>query len=174
MPRKVFQVTGITGLAALEAKLRALPAAARSAIRQAMAEGADEIVSSMQNLAPVRRGKLRASIAATMGGGEVPKYAAFRSRRQGLSRNSRLIVAADPDLSVTITAGNPFVRYAHLVEFGVKQHIAGGKFKGAVIPEIPAQPFFYPGYRTNKKLVKARVNRAIRKAAKDVAAGRFV
>lgn len=75
------------------------------------------------------------------------------------------------ELSARISAGNSKVRYAHLVEFGTHAHIAGGKFAGAEIPAIPAQPFFYPGYRLGKKRAKSRIARAITRAAKKVAAG---
>lgn len=164
----------VTGLKSLEAKLKRIPKEVRSAVKQALAEGADEIVATMKNLAPVSAngshgwppGMLRDSIVATFGDGSTPKYAAFRNRK-----GRRAIQANDPDLSVTITAGNETVRYAHLVEFGTKPHVNGGKFKGTQNPGTAAQPFFYPGYRANKKRVKARIARAINRAAKSVAAG---
>lgn len=166
----------IIGLQSLQAKLKKMPAEARSAIKQALAESADEIVGTMKNLAPVSKsgtrgwppGMLRDSIVATFGDGTAPKYSAFRQRK----RNSkRVINAGDPDLSVTITAGNEDVRYAHLVEFGTAPHVNGGKFAGSQNPGSAAQPFFYPGYRAHKKKVRARITRAINRSAKKVAAG---
>lgn len=166
--------TKFKGLESLQAKLRKIPQQARSGIRQALAEGSDAMVATMRSLAPVsisgshgfEPGNLRASIVATFGDGSAPKYAAFRSRR-----GRRVVKTNDPDLSVTITAGDTDVRYAHLVEFGTKPHPNGGKFKGTMHPGTAAQPFFFPGYRAHKKAMKARVARAVTRAAKKVAAG---
>jgi HK97 gp10 family phage protein len=169
-----MSTTKFKGLESLQAKLKKIPQQARSEIRQALAEGSDAMVATMRSLAPVSSsgshgfepGNLRASIVATFGDGSSPKYAAFRSRR-----GRRVVKTNDPDLSVTITAGDTDVRYAHLVEFGTKPHPNGGKFKGTMHPGTAAQPFFYPGYRAHKKSMKARVARAVTRAAKKVAAG---
>lgn len=172
----VAPMAKIAGLTALSTKLsKKLPYQVRSRVKQALAEGADEMVATMRNLAPVLKepkkgrvkGALRDSIVATMGGGEVPAYAAFRGRKQGKSRNSKVIDVADPELAVVITAGNNAVRYAHLVEFGTAPHTNGGKFAGTHNPGAKAQPFFYPGYRANKKQVKNKVRAAIRKGIKE-------
>lgn len=162
------------GLEALQAKLKRMPKAARSEIRQALAEGSDAMVATMRKLAPVSPsgthgfppGHLRASIVATFGDGSVPKYAAFRARK-----GRRVIRANDPDLSVTITAGDEDVRYAHLVEFGTRPHPNKGKFAGTMHPGTRPQPFFYPGYRAHKKSVRARIARAINRSAKKAVLG---
>lgn len=165
---KKFSVTGIIGLKALSTKLsKSMPQQVRLRVKQAIAEGADEIVSTQKNLVPKKTGKLRDSIVATMGGGEVPRYAAFRKRKQGKSRNSRVIQVADPELVAVITAGNNGVRYAHLVEFGTAPHINGGIYAGTQHPGAKASPFFYPGYRANRKSVKAKMRAAIRKGVKE-------
>jgi len=88
--------------------------------------------------------------------------------------------AGDPDLTVTISAGNSGTRYAHLVEFGTSAHTItsdkpmgkNGIF-GTVVhhPGAAPHPFFYPVYRANRRSVKARISRATRKAAQAVAAG---
>lgn len=164
----------VQGLSRLASKLRQLPKSVRSEIRQALAEGADDMVATMKNLAPMsprgshgwQPGMLKASIVATFGDGSVPAYAAFQGRK-----GKRAVRSNDPDLSVTISAGNESVRYAHLVEFGTKPHPQGGMFKGTQHPGTPAQPFFFPGYRANKRKVKSRMSRAINRAAKKVAAG---
>lgn len=163
----------MTGVEALQSKLKAIPAVVRSAARQALAESGDEMVDAMRRLASVSPsgthgwppGMLRDSIVATFGDGSVPKYAAFRSRR-----GRRVVKSNDPDLSVTITAGNNEVRYAHLVEFGTRPHPNKGKFKGTMHPGTKAQPFFYPVYRAYKRRAKSRVSRAINKAVKRLAA----
>ncbi|MBX3494521.1 HK97-gp10 family putative phage morphogenesis protein [Chelatococcus sp.] len=149
----------IEGRDRLLAKLAALPPAVRSAIKQALAQGADEIVADAKRLAPKKTGKLRDSIKQTWGGGK-ERYASLSAGAKG-----------DPDLTVVISAGNSAVRYAHLVEFGTSPHINGGMFAGSEHPGTEAQPFFFPAYRANRRKVRARISRATTKAAKRVASG---
>jgi len=170
--------SNVKGLQSLQAKLKNLPSQTRAAIRQALAESADEMVGMMKRLAPVgppsgqqkakdaKAGALRESIAQTWGSGGAPKYAAFQKR----SGKKASPVSGDPDLSVRISAGNGKVRYAHLVEFGAAPHINGGKFSGSQHPGTAAQPFFYPSYRALRRRVKSRISRATNRAAKAVAA----
>ena len=142
----------------LLAKMRALPAEARSSIKQALAQGADEITDMQKRLAPVQSGDLRNSIKQTWGGGK-ERYSSLSAGAGG----------GDPDLTVKISAGNSKVRYAHLVEFGTAPHINGGKFAGSQHPGATPKPFFYPAYRALRKRVKSRITRATTKAAKKVA-----
>ncbi len=144
---------------ALLRKLAALPPAVRSAVKQALAQGADQITDEMKRLAPKDTGKLRNSIVQTWGGGKV--------RYSSLAGSSG--EAGDPDLSVRISAGNSEVRYAHLVEFGTAPHINGGRFAGTKHPGTSPRPFFYPAYRANKRRVKSRISRATTRAVKQVA-----
>lgn len=141
-------------------KLGAMPPAVRSAVKQALAQGADEITNEMKRLAPKDTGKLRNSIVQSLGGGKV-RY----SSMSGVSGE-----AGDPDLSVRISAGNSEVRYAHLVEFGTAPHINGGRFAGTLHPGTAPQPFFFPAYRANKRRVKSRISRATTRAVKAFAA----
>lgn len=159
--------TRIQGRERLLKKMKALPGEVRSAIKQALAEGADEITDMQKRLAPVSAtgshgnapGALRDSIVQTWGGGKV--------RYSSLTGNSG--AAGDPDLSVRISAGNSKVRYAHMIEFGTAPHINAGKFAGTQHPGTAAQPFFFPVYRALRKRVKSRITRATTKAAKKVA-----
>jgi HK97 gp10 family phage protein len=150
--------TKLEGRKRLLAKMAALPAEVRSAIKQALAEGADEITDMQKRLAPVKTGDLRNSIVQTWGGARV-RYSSL----------SAAAGAGDPDLTVRLSAGNGKVRYAHLIEFGTAPHINGGKFAGSQHPGTKAQPFFYPPYRALRKRVKSRITRATTKAAKKVA-----
>jgi len=158
--------TKVQGRERLLAKMRALPSDVRSAIKQALAEGADEIVEMQKRLVRVSLagshgnppGTLRDSIVQTWGGDK----ARYSSLAGGAG-------AGDPDLTVRISAGNSKARYAHLVEFGTAPHINGGRFKGTQHPGTAAQPFFYPAYRALRKRVKSRISRATNKAAKKVA-----
>ena len=143
----------------LLAKMAALPGSVRSAIKQALAESADELTAMQKRFAPKRTGALADSITQTWGGGKVA-HATLGGGGQ----------AGDPDLTVRISAGNKRVRYAHLVEFGTAPHIVGGRFKGALHPGTNAKPFFFPPYRALRKRMKSRITRATNKAAKQVAA----
>lgn len=139
-------------------KVAALPAQVRSALKQSLAQNADELVAMQKRLAPVDDGDLRESIVQTWGG-EAPRYASLKGKAG----------EGDPDLSVTISAGNSKVRYAHLVEFPTAPHINAGKFPGTKHPGTPGTPFFFPPYRALKRRMKSRMTRAAKKAARDIA-----
>lgn len=150
--------TTVAGLEKLQRQLRAMSTETRSAIRQAIAQGADDMVGLAQRLAPKKTGALAKSIVATPGG-KSPAYSTFRSAIEG-----------DPDLTVVISAGNSKVRYAHLVEFGTAPHINKGLFPGTQNPGTDAQPFFFPAYRATRRSVRSRIARAVTRAAKKAAA----
>src|SRR3712207_2714115 len=111
----------VEGLDRLKKRFAAIPPHVRSAMRQAMAEGADEVTDMQKRLVPKRTGRLADSITQTWGGQAGPAYASLKAGSGG---------RAAGDLSVSITAGNTRVRYAHLVEFGSKAHPQGGRFQG--------------------------------------------
>lgn len=150
----------ILGLEKLNRKLAKLPAAAEKRIKEAMAQGADEIVAMMKSLVAVDSGDLRDSIGWTWG--EAPKY----------SQKIATVKSSDGKLTLTIFAGNTKVRYSHLIEFGTAAHVNGGMFAGTMHPGTKAQSFFYVSYRANRRRVKSRISRAITKSAKEVAAGK--
>lgn len=146
----------VQGLAQLNRKLTVtIPNRVKEATRDAMEKGAEELVAMMKRLAPVDQGDLRDSIGWTWG--EAPRYA----------QKIAAVKAQDGDLSITIYAGNTKVRYAHLVEFGTKAHINGGKFAGTQNRGTTAQPFFYVSWRTMRKRIKSRVTRAMKKAIRQ-------
>lgn len=151
----------ITGRESLLAKMAKMPPAVRSAVKQALAQGADETQADMKRLAPKKTGALAESIVQTWGGGKV--------RYSSLSGDSG--EPGDPDLSVRISAGNSKVRYAHLLEFGTAPHKNGGMFEGTQHPGTSAQPFFFSSFRANKRRVRARMSRAASKALKQSAGG---
>jgi HK97 gp10 family phage protein len=150
----------IIGLQKLQKKLEALPGKVKARIREAMEEGAKEIVALAKSLVPADSGALRDSIGWTWG--RAPKGAMTIGKIQSIGG----------DLTITIYAGNSEAFYARWVEFGSAAHTAGGKFAGATIPAIPASPFFYVSFRALRGRVKSRITRSINKAAKEVAAGK--
>jgi HK97 gp10 family phage protein len=147
----------ITGRDRLRFVLTKLPKEQRKQLRTAILTGADDIASMQRRLAPFRSGRLRDSIVVTPGDRDIPRYATLKSRR----------TVKDPELAAIISAGNSKVRYAHLVEFGTAPHENEGKFSGTLNPGTPPRPFFYPGFRAQKKRVQNKINRAARKAIRD-------
>lgn len=146
-------------------KLAALPSAVRSAIKQSLAQGADEITAMQKRMAPVDTGGLQMSITQTWGA---------RPKQSSAGLVGGGAVAGDPDLTVWITAGGggrDTGWYARFVEFGTKPHRQGGMFKGTFHPGTAAQPFFFPPYRALRKRVKSRITRTTTKAMKQVASG---
>lgn len=165
------------GLDRLNAKLRRIPDAMREELRAAIAAGAADIVTAQKRLAPVKSGKLRDSIQFVFGDQEQVKYASLKFGAAGRQKG-------DPYLTAIISAGNSAMRNAHNVEFGAPAHkIKPKKPRGRLViegrvlppgyavdhPGAPAQPFFYPAFRANKRRVKSRITRAITKAAKKAA-----
>lgn len=129
------------GLKRFQERMRAIPKAVREGVKPALMKSAEEMAASMRLLAPEDEGDLKESIAVTGPGEKTPPY----SQPGG----SRVV----PENAAAITAGNSDVRYPHLVEYGTSQ--------------TPAQGFFWPGYRTNKKRAGNRIKRAMSKAVKD-------
>lgn len=142
------------GLRNLNRKLtRSIPEKAYSAVRAALEQSANDIVSEMKRFAPVDTGDLQMSISwcwgnapkGTMTLGTVGRGKGGRTqRKQGVDTTG---------LRISIYAGGGDTYYAWFVEFST-QH-------------MEAQPFFFPIYRAKKKSAKARITRAITKAVKD-------
>ncbi|WP_275789109.1 HK97-gp10 family putative phage morphogenesis protein [Pararhizobium gei] len=129
------------GLSRFQKRMRAIPLAVREAVQPALIKSAEETATVMRSLAPEDTGALKDSIEVTAPGQSTPDYS-----QPGGSR-----VAGE--LEALVTVGNHTVRYPHLVEYGSKK--------------APAQPFFWPGFRLNRKRAANRIKRAIGKAVRD-------
>ena len=125
----------------LKRRLDAIPRAVKAAVVPALITAGRDLSVTMRLLAPVDSGDLRNSIHITAPGETTPPYS-----QPGGSTTAG-------DNQVLITAGDSDVRYAHLVEHGTA--------------DAPAQPFFWPAYRLQKKKLSNRIKRAIRKAVRD-------
>ncbi len=164
------------GVNKLKRKLRALPAIAREEIHGALQQSAVEMVEAARNFAPVKSGDLRNSIGYTFG-----KYSPENSNVRGVGVAANKL--NDPDLTVTIHAGDAKAFYAAFVEFGTAAHTIKPKRPGGLLnifgrtitkvehPGAATRPFFFPAWRLVKKKAKGRISRATNKAAKKVAAG---
>jgi HK97 gp10 family phage protein len=132
-------------------KLTRIPQAMREQIRIAMAKEADEIVAMAQRLAP-----------SSPGGGTLRASIGWRWGDKAPSGTMSLGQVKAPSefgsaLTLTIFAGGGKAFYARFVEFGT---VKMGK-----------RPFFFPSYRARRKPAKNAIRRAVRTAAKQVAAG---
>lgn len=150
---------GILRLAALEKKLKRLPDIVIAKIKAAMEQSADEIVAMMKSLVPVDDGDLKDSIGWTWG--KAPKGSMIMDQAKA---------SLGGDLTLTIYAGDNKAFYARWVEFGTAAHVNKGMFPGTDNPGTRSQPFFFTSYRANKKSAKRRISKAVRDAAKEVAA----
>lgn len=115
--------------------------APRDAVLKALTTSAESIASTQRALAPEDTGALRDSITVTLPGQSSPPYSQPGGNR----------VAGDNE--VIITVGDTDTRYPHLVEYGTSK--------------TDAQPFFWPGFRLQRKHAQQRIDRAGRKALRD-------
>ena len=129
------------GLRRFQERMRAIPKEVRAAVKPALMKSGEEIAASMKALAPVDEGDLRDAIEVTGPGEQTPPY----SQPGG--------TYTVPETGVAVSVGNRDVRYPHLVEYGTTK--------------APAQPFFWPAFRSNRKRATNRIRRAIAKAVKE-------
>lgn len=126
-----------------------------------------------KRLAPFASGDLRNSIGYTFGA-----YRAENSNVRGVTASG---VGGDPELTVTVHAGDANAWYAALVEFGTSPHTIKPRRPGGLLnihgrliesvshPGGSPQPFFYPAWRASRKRVKSRISRATTKSVKEAA-----
>lgn len=129
-----------SGRARVDRMLSGATLAALAEVQPALLRAGNRIANTMRQLAPEDTGDLKNSIAVTPAGQSTPPY----SQPGGES-----VVPAN---QVAITAGNTEVRYAHLAEFGTAK--------------APAQPFFWPGFRLERRRATNAIRRSIAKAVR--------
>lgn len=122
------------------AKLKQLAPQSEEEILKATRISINEVLSFAQRLVPVRTGGLLASGSARI----LP--------REGKKNLIRGVVGFKAP-------------HAHLVEFGTAARFIGNHPTGI----MPASPFLFPAFRSNKKKITGRFSRAINKSIKDVA-----
>lgn len=124
----------------LKQRLARVPKEAKVEIRKALTIAAEQITMTQRGFAPVEDGTLRNSIRHS-------------PMNESGGRFGVQIEAGGPATTRIVREGQSATYdYALAKEFGTE--------------DAPAHPFFFPGYRANKKRAKARINRAIKKAAK--------
>jgi hypothetical protein len=142
----------VQGADRLRRKLNQLPDAYQREIFLAFEQGAEDATRMMRGLVPTDTGALKASIGWTWG--EAPSGS---MRIGGLDHSPPNPDSPDADKRITISAGDAKAYYARWVEFGTLQR--------------PAQPYFFPSWRSVRKSVQSRNRRAMSKVARKVAAG---
>lgn len=129
------------GLASFQQRMRAIPKAAREAVKPVLVKQGEAMAGTMRVLAPFDEGDLKGSIAVTGPGQSTPPYS---------QPGGSMVV---PENAVAITVGNTDVRYPHLQEYGTTFH--------------GAQPFFWPAVRLHRKKATAAIKRGIGKAIRE-------
>lgn len=157
-----------------KAKIAMLSPTLQAAIRQAMAQTADQIVAAMKDLVPVETGKLRESIAWCWG--NPPENAKLFTVVEG--------EPAPGSFKLSIFAGNFEAFYARWVEFGTRAHAPGGYRSEPVgnhpgkkhdagkhgHAATPAHPFFYPVWRAYKGQLRKNIVKILNTAIRQLAA----
>lgn len=133
----------VKGLDDFNRRWGAIPDKVRQAARETLEQNAEEIVADMRRAAPVDDGDLRDSINWTWG--DAP---------EGTLTVGTVGGSEYAALRITIYAGGGDAFYARFQEFGTVN--------------MPANPFFYPVWRTRKRRVKSRLTRNINKAIKSL------
>lgn len=119
-------------------RMNAIPKAVRLAVLPALHTGAEEIMDAQERLAPVDDGDLKRSIRTEPGRHE---------------------------LAIAITAGGPLT--TRPVRDGVSTTYDYALAQEHGTADMPANPFFFPGFRLARKRAQARVKRAIGKAVRS-------
>lgn len=143
-------------------------------ISAALAQAGEEVAEAVRRAVPVRSGKLRRSIRSYTG---IDDPGRMNANVRGVDSGGNMSATArrmsKAGLLVTVAAGDADAWYARLVEFGVKG-TAGkprGPNKGAgARGPIPAQPYFFPTVRAQKRAATRRVAAAVGRAVKRVRA----
>ena len=129
----------VQGLTEFQSRWGAIPDLVRNEMRAEMEDIADDMVAQMYSRAPFLTGDLAGSIQWTWGDAPAGslKLGSVSGREYGA-------------MTLTIYAGDKDAFYARFQEFGTVK--------------MAANPFFYPVWRANKRRIKARLSRAVRKA----------
>lgn len=142
-------------------RMRSMPKVARAEFRKALEKSSDEMSDTAKRFAPVDDGDLKKSIGRTFG-----NYRPDNANVRGVAVSGR----GDPDLTVTVHAGDEKAWYAALVEFGTQPHEQpNNPFNGGRHPGSAPHPYFFPAYRLLRKRARSRLATANRKAVKAAA-----
>ncbi|KFI24328.1 HK97-gp10 family putative phage morphogenesis protein [Paenirhodobacter enshiensis] len=143
----------------------------RRILRNALSKAAQPMADAAAANAPKRTGRLARSIIV---GSKLNDSQKKMHRKLTAEERSAVTLFVGP--SYREGAGG---RAGHLVEFGTRPHINGGKFKGTRNPGTKPRPFMRPAFdaeaeptvRRLKPLLWAAIDRAAKRAARRLAKG---
>lgn len=141
----------VEGAARVRRLLAQIPAKVQEAAQRSLEQSAEEIVQLMRRLAPRDSGALANSIGWTWGN------APAGSMTLGTVKGGKASGSIYGSMVITIYAGGE----------GAGADALNARFQEFGTRKMRANPFFYPAYRANKKRVRSRLTRAIRKALND-------
>ena len=142
----------VEGLSAFQRKMALIPKAIIDEVRKELEKQATELVAMMRRLAPKDTGELANSIDWTWG--QAPK---------GSIAIGTVAASEGSALRITIYAGN---------ESTVVTNKTGGRFQKAKLQEfgtknMPANPFFFPAYRSKRRKIRGALSRAVKRGIKN-------
>lgn len=142
----------IVGLDKVARVFRTLPYKSQVRIRNALSQGADEIVDAAKTL-----------ISAARTPGTDPHHV-----RDTVQRSEIKVSSTERSAYVTITAGDTkeTAQAAFRTEYG---RDAGGDGVNAGHPGHKAKPFMFPAYWALRRRVRSRISREINRAVKEAA-----
>lgn len=135
----------VQGVAALHARFQAVPKKVRVEVAKQLEKEAEKLVREMRAIAPKRSGDLASAIRWTWG--EAPAGSLVLARSRGGQDFGKVAI------TVYVAAGGdavPDAFYARFQEFGTIH--------------MPANPFFFPVYRANKRRIRSNLTRAVKRA----------
>lgn len=133
----------VKGIPQFKARMRSAPDIVRNEVADTLYKIAEKLVKEMQAFAPKRTGALALTIDWTWGDAPAGTVTVGRVASHEYDR-----------IGITIFAGGEDAFYAHFQEFGTVK--------------MPANPFFFPAYRANKKAIRRRLTAAVRRGFKKV------
>lgn len=164
----------VSGFKELEAALAQLEKTAtkKTVARNALKKAGQPVADLMAAKAPERSGQLKRNIAvSTKIKGEAGKAAYAKTMRE-TAGNKGLAVKAMRDARRAAKGSQPPVMmfvgptvkapHAHLVEFGTRPHINGGRFAGSQHPGTAPQPFARPAWDAEKDATIQRIAEEMR------------
>lgn len=131
-------MTDDESLRRFQRRLQAIPKGVRAAVQPALQKSAEEVAAAARVLAPEDDGDLRRSIRVEAGPHELART-----------------VAAGGDLTTRPVRDGADASYDYALgqEFGTRK--------------MPANPFFFPAFRSLRKRAAGRIKRAMSKAIRE-------
>lgn len=132
----------VNGIPQVQAMFRRKAASVVAAAKAQSRKGGEEVAAAMRYLAPRDEGALVGSIRV--------EDAGSIATRRGVRGFIGVVVKAGDTSTLAITASGGRFQNAKLQEFGTQK--------------MPANPYFYPAWRANRRRVRSGISRAVRKA----------